>query len=50
MSVMALSTTFTQCAPETIKFGKIIQYNTIQYNTGTISNLYSAAIQLVQER
>jgi len=23
--VMALSTTFTQCAPETIKFGKITQ-------------------------
>ena len=24
--VMALSTTYTQCAPETIKFGKITQY------------------------
>ena len=23
---MALSTTFTQCAPETIKFGKIAQH------------------------
>ena len=26
-TVMALSTTFTQCAPETTKFGKITQNN-----------------------